>query len=234
MAEYLAAGMNSNCWGGDHAAIHVEDRVVRWLAEILGLPASAEGILTSGGSMANFTALAAARRAMSPDVRETGFAGTPPLVVYASDEVHNCVDKAVDLLGIGRRQLRILPTDDRFRLRTGDVKKAIASDRRAGLRPAIVVGNAGSVNTGAIDPLEELADLCAQEELWFHVDGAYGAMACVSEGAPTALRQASSGPTRWRPIRTSGSTCPTRPAPPSCASRGAWRRVPSARRLPGP
>ena len=79
VAEYLAAGMNSNCWGGDHAAIHVEDRVVRWLGEILGLPASAEGILTSGGSMANFTALAAARRAMSPDVRETGFAGTPPL-----------------------------------------------------------------------------------------------------------------------------------------------------------
>ena len=181
VAEYLAAGMNSNCWGGDHAAIHVEDRVVRWLAEILGLPASAEGILTSGGSMANFTALAAARRAMSPDVRETGFAGTPPLVVYASDEVHNCVDKAVDLLGIGRLQLRILPTDDRFRLRTGDVKKAIASDRRAGLRPAIVVGNAGTVNTGAIDPLEELADLCAREELWFHVDGAYGAMACVSK-----------------------------------------------------
>ena len=113
VAEYLAAGMNSNCWGGDHAAIHVEDRVVRWLGEILGLPASAEGILTSGGSMANFTALAA--------------------------------------------------------------------DRQAGLRPAIVVGTAGSVNTGAIDPLEELADLCAREELWFHVDGAYGAMACVSK-----------------------------------------------------
>ena len=134
MADYLASAMNSNCWGGDHAAIHVEDRVVRWIAEILGLPPSAEGILTSGGSMANFTALATARRAMAPGVREDGFAGTPPLVVYASDEVHSCVDKAVDLLGIGTGQLRVIPTDERFRIRVGP---AGAGDRR---RPA---GRAG-------------------------------------------------------------------------------------------
>lgn len=180
VADYLASAMNSNCWGGDHAAIHVEDRVIHWLAEILGLPPETEGILTSGGSMANFTSLAAARRAMSPDVRETGFAGTPPVVVYASDEVHNCVDKAVDLLGIGRRQLRIVPTDEGFRIRMDALRDAIAADRKAGLQPAIVVGNAGSVNTGVVDPLDELADLCAREELWFHADGAYGAMACVS------------------------------------------------------
>ena len=160
-ADYLASAMNSNCWGGDHAAIHVERRVVAWLAEILGLPATAEGLLTSGGSMANFTALATARRAMAPDVREDGFAGTPPLVVYVSDEVHNCVDKAVDLLGIGWKQLRKIPTDDRFRIRVDLLKQAIAADRQAGLKPAIVVGNAGTVNTGAIDPLDELADLCA-------------------------------------------------------------------------
>jgi len=159
-ADYLASAMNSNCWGGDHASIHVERRVVAWLAEILGLPATAEGILTSGGSMANFTALAAARRAKAPGVREDGFAGTPPLVVYTSDEVHNCVDKAVDLLGIGWKQLRKIPADDRFRIRVDRLKQAIADDRRAGLRPAIVVGNAGTVNTGAIDPLDELADLC--------------------------------------------------------------------------
>lgn len=85
VADYLAASMNSNCWGGDHAAIHVEKQVLKWLAAILGLPESSEGILTSGGSMANFTALATARRAMSPGVRETGFAGTEPLVVYVSD-----------------------------------------------------------------------------------------------------------------------------------------------------
>ena len=179
-ADYLASAMNSNCWGGDHAAIHVERRVVAWLAEILGLPEATEGLLTSGGSMANFTALATARRAKAPNVREDGFAGTPPLVVYVSDEVHNCVDKAVDLLGIGWKQLRKIPTDDRFRVRVDLLKRAIADDRKAGRKPAIVVGNAGTVNTGAIDPLDELADLCAAEGLWFHVDGAYGALASIS------------------------------------------------------
>jgi glutamate/tyrosine decarboxylase-like PLP-dependent enzyme len=180
VADYLASAMNSNCWGGDHASIHVERRVVGWLAEILGLPATAEGILTSGGSMANFTALATARTAAAPGVREDGFGGTPPLVVYVSDEVHNCVDKAVDLLGIGWKQLRKIPTDERFRIRLDLLKQAIAADRRAGLVPAIVVGNAGTVNTGAVDPLDALADLCAAEGLWFHVDGAYGALASVS------------------------------------------------------
>ncbi len=179
-ADYLASAMNSNCWGGDHASIHVERRVIAWLAEILGLPSPAEGILTSGGSMANLTALATARAAVAPGVRERGFAGTEPIVVYASEEVHNCVDKAVDLLGIGWRQLRKIPADDRFRLRLDPLKQAIAADRAAGLRPGIVVGTAGTVNTGAIDPLEELADLCAAEGLWFHVDGAYGALASVS------------------------------------------------------
>ena len=181
VADYLAASMNSNCWGGDHAAIHVEKQVLKWLAAILGLPEASEGILTSGGSMANFTALATARRAMAPGVRETGFAGTEPLVVYVSDEVHNCVDKAVDLLGIGWRQLRKIPTDDRYRIRVDLLKQAIADDRRAGRKPAIVVGNAGTVNTGAIDPLDELAGLAAAEGLWLHVDGAYGAMAAVSQ-----------------------------------------------------
>ncbi|HSD30212.1 MAG TPA: aminotransferase class I/II-fold pyridoxal phosphate-dependent enzyme [Vicinamibacteria bacterium] len=180
VADYMASAMNPNCWGGDHAAVHVEHRVVRWLAAGLGLPDTAEGILTSGGSMANFTALAAARRAVSPAVREEGLSADAGLVVYASDQVHNCVDRAVDLLGFGMRRLRKIPADDRFRLRTGALREAILLDRRAGLRPAIVVGNAGTVNTGAIDPLDELADLCREEGLWFHADGAYGAMAALS------------------------------------------------------
>ena len=180
VADYLAATMNSNCWGGDHAAIHVEKQVLGWLAAILGLPATSEGILTSGGSMANFTALATARRAVAPGVREDGFAGTEPPLVYASEEVHNCVDKAVDLLGIGRKQLRKIATDDSYRIRVDQLKRAVTEDRRAGRKPAIVVGNAGTVNTGAIDPLDELADLCAAEGLWFHADGAYGAMASIS------------------------------------------------------
>jgi len=182
-ADYLAAAMNPNCWGGDHAAVHVENEVMRWLAEIVGYPPDAEGILVSGGSMANFTALAAARRAVTPgNVREDGLAGEgrPVLTVYASDQVHHCVDKAVDLLGMGTKNLRKIPTDDRFRIRLDILEAAIAGDRRAGLTPAILVGNAGTVNTGAIDPLEELADLARREGLWFHADGAYGAMARLS------------------------------------------------------
>ena len=125
-ADFVAAGMNPNCWGGDHAAIHVEDRVMRWIAGMLGYPPEAEGILVSGGSMANFTALAAARRAMTPgNVREEGLAGPdrPRLTVYASDQVHSCVDKAVDLLGIGTNQLRKIPTDDRFRIRMDELAR---------------------------------------------------------------------------------------------------------------
>jgi aromatic-L-amino-acid/L-tryptophan decarboxylase len=183
VADYLASAMNPNCWGGDHASVHVEACVLRWLAEWLGLPAAAEGILASGGSMANFIALAAARRAVVPgNVREEGLAGEgrPRLTVYASDQVHHCVDKAVDLLGLGTRHLRKVPTDDRFRIRMEELRAAVAADRQAGLQPAIVVGNAGTVNTGALDPLDELADFCAREGLWFHVDGAYGALAVLS------------------------------------------------------
>lgn len=182
-ADYLAAAMNPNCWGGDHAAIHVEHRVMRWLAELLGFPPEAEGILVSGGSMANFTALAAARRAMTPgNVREEGLAGPgrPPLTVYASDQVHSCVDKAVDLLGIGTNNLRKIPSDAAFRLPMDELARAVAEDRRAGRAPSIVVGNAGTVNTGAIDPLNEIADFCRREGLWFHADGAYGAMARIA------------------------------------------------------
>jgi glutamate/tyrosine decarboxylase-like PLP-dependent enzyme len=183
-ADGLAAAMNPNCWGGDHAAIHVEKQVLSWIAAAMGFPPEAEGILVSGGSMANFTALAAARRAMTPgNVREDGLAGPdrPALTVYASDQVHACVDKAVDLLGIGTSRLRKLPTDERFRMRPADLERAIAEDRAAGFVPAIAVGNAGTVNTGAIDPLHEIADVCDREGLWFHVDGAYGAMATVSK-----------------------------------------------------
>jgi aromatic-L-amino-acid decarboxylase len=182
-ADYLAAAMNPNCWGGDHAAIHVEHRVMQWIAQILGYPPEAEGILVSGGSMANFTALAAARRAMTPgNVREDGLAGAdrPLLTVYASDQVHSCVDKSVDLLGIGTNNLRKIPSDERFRLPMDALARAVARDRRAGATPAIVVGNAGTVNTGAIDPLDEIADFCRREGLWFHADGAYGAMARIA------------------------------------------------------
>ena len=182
LADFLASGMNPNCWGGDHAATHVETSVIRWLAEMLGFPATAEGILVSGGSMANYTALAVARRAKTPgNVREDGLAGPdrPRLTVYASDQVHHCVDKAVDLLGIGTRQLRKIPTDASFRIRVDVLEQTLAEDRRSGFLPAILVGTAGTVNTGAIDPLDTLADIAAREDLWYHVDGAYGALASI-------------------------------------------------------
>lgn len=183
VADGLASAMNSNCWGGDHAAIHIEKQVVGWIASALGFPAEAEGILVSGGSMANFTALAAARRAMTPgDVRSEGLAGPghARLTVYASDQVHSCVDKAVDLLGIGTAQLRKLPSDEHFRIPMAELERAVARDRESGFLPAIVVGNAGTVNTGAIDPLDAIADFCERERLWLHIDGAYGAMAVLS------------------------------------------------------
>jgi len=190
-ADLMAHAMNPNCWGGDHAAIHVEHRVLAWLASILGLPRETEGILTSGGSMANFTALAAARVAMAPwDIRQEGVgaAGQPRLVVYASDQVHNCVDKAVDLLGLGWKQLRKIASDDGFRMRVDLLGAQIAHDRAAGLLPAIVVGTAGTVNTGAVDPLEEIAELCQREGLWFHADGAYGGMAVVADELGSLFR----------------------------------------------
>ena len=182
VADYLAAAMNTNCWGGDHAANHVEKTALEWVAELLGLPPETEGVLVSGGSTANWTALAAARRALVPDVREEGLGrpGSPPPTIYASDQVHSCVDKAVDLLGFGTRRLRKIPTGSDFRLRVDLLAEAVAADRQAGFRPAIVVANAGTVNTGAIDPLDELADFCRREDLWFHVDGAYGALARLS------------------------------------------------------
>jgi glutamate/tyrosine decarboxylase-like PLP-dependent enzyme len=180
-ADFLASAMNPNCWGGDHAAIHVEALVMSWIAGLLGYPPEAEGILVSGGSMANFTALAAARRAVVPgNVREDGVPASPRPIVYASDQVHHCVDKAVDLLGLGTAHLRKIETDASFRIRMDRLADAVTADRKRGLAPAILVGSAGTVNTGAIDPIEELADFAAREGLWFHVDGAYGAMARLS------------------------------------------------------
>ena len=216
VADYMASAMNPNCWGGDHAAVHVENRVVRWLCDLMGLPADAQGILTSGGSMANFIALAAARRAMTPgNVREDGLGDAPRLVVYASDQVHSCVDKAVDLLGIGTRYLRKIPCDEAFRLPMDALAAAVAEDRARGLRPAIVVGTAGTVNTGAVDPLDAIADSARGKRS--------GSMPTVPtarwRGSRRRWRRSSRGsstPIPWPPTRTSGCTCRTRPGPRWC------------------
>jgi glutamate/tyrosine decarboxylase-like PLP-dependent enzyme len=188
-ADMMAAAMNPNCWGGDHAASYVEAQVLEWMKELIGYDAGS-GLLVSGGSVANLIGIAAARdaRAGGP-VRDEGVHALPqPLVVYASDQVHNSVDKSVSLLGIGLTHLRRIRTDDEYRIDTAALERAIANDRAAGLRPVCVVGTAGTVNTGAIDDLNALADICQREQLWLHVDGAFGALAGLSPGLRPLVR----------------------------------------------
>lgn len=184
-AEALASALNQNCnlWTLSPAANAIEQRVISWFLELFAFPEGGGGILTSGGSMANLTALAVARdRYLGDSARTDGLQGNgPPLILYTSAEVHNSVDKAVAILGLGLNQLRHIPCDEACRMRVDLLEEAILRDRASGLSPFCVVGSAGTVTTGAIDPLDELADLCAREDLWFHIDGAYGALAAFSE-----------------------------------------------------
>ena len=178
LADMLASGMNPQSAGIQEAARYVEERVIAWLAEVMGFPRGSSGLLVSGGSMANLVALAVARQAKAGfDVREAGMGdGAPALVVYASTEVHSSVRKAIELMGMGRRNLRLIPVDAEYRINLDQLRSAITRDRAAGRRPICVVGNAGTVNTGATDDLTALAELCRVEGLWLHVDGAFGAL----------------------------------------------------------
>lgn len=180
LATLAASAMNPSSAGGDHADVHLERTVVRWIAELVGFPHEpGAGILTSGTSMATVLCLAAARNRAAEragwDVREDGLAGMPPLVAYCTGETHSCVRKAAELLGLGSRRLRTVPTDAEGHLDVAALRKAVADDRAAGLLPFLVAASAGTVNAGAVDPLDEVADVCADEGLWLHVDGAYGA-----------------------------------------------------------
>jgi glutamate/tyrosine decarboxylase-like PLP-dependent enzyme len=182
MAEMLAATMNPNMAGGDHVANDVERQVLDWCKEMLDFPRDASGILVSGGSMANFVGLAVARNTLAGfDVREKGVAAAPqPMTFYGSVEMHSSLQKAVELLGLGNEALRRIPINANYQIDLDALERAIQTDRVAGRRPIGVIGNAGTVNTGAIDDLKSIADLCRREKLWFHVDGAFGALAAVS------------------------------------------------------
>ncbi len=183
-ADLLASAMNSNVGGFDQAAVLVEERVLLWLREALDFSVDGGGLLTSGGSMANLLGLAAARAARAPfDARRAGLAGNAPLSVYASTETHSSIRKAVELLGIGAQGLRLAPVDGAHRVDVAALAGAIRADRAAGLQPLAIVGNAGTVNTGATDDLAALAELAEREGLWLHVDGAFGALAwlCAEE-----------------------------------------------------
>jgi aromatic-L-amino-acid decarboxylase len=187
LVEPIAAAMNPSCAGGDHAAVAAERCVVRWLADLLGYPCPpGGGLLTSGASLATITALAAARQRAAAadgwDVRAEGLAGRPPFALYVSAEGHSCLRKAAELLGIGARGVRVVRADRGFRMDVAALRATLARDRDDGLRPFCIAATAGTVNTGAIDPLDELAGVAAEEGLWLHVDGAYGALGAADPG----------------------------------------------------
>ncbi len=190
IADMLAAMMNSNVGGRDHGAVYVERQVVRWFCDLYGWPQDASGVLVSGTSSANLAAILVARtQALGQDVRESGVnQNAHRLVGYASSATHASVRKAFENAGLGSSNLRILPADSAHRIEPEAVARAIARDREAGLEPFVIIGNAGTVDVGAIDPLDAIADLAEREDLWFHVDGAFGATAYLSEQLRPKLR----------------------------------------------
>lgn len=188
LAEIVTGAMNTNVPLGNQAASVLEQQVIEWSRELMGFPEGTTGLLVTGASIANLVGLTVARDAMGEDVPSRGCSGAGALTVYCSSESHSSVDKAVAVLGIGTNQLRRVAVDADMRIDLAALRAAIAEDRARGFRPACVVGNAGTVNNGAIDDLDALADLCAGEDLWLHVDGAFGAVARLAPARRAALR----------------------------------------------
>ena len=181
-ADLLAAALNQNlgAWRLSPAGTTIELHLMQSFAQRFGLPETAGGIFTSGGAMAAFTALKAARDAKAGyQVRTEGIAGGPRLTAYGSTEVHDVNSRAADMLGLGSDAVRAVPVDDALRMRVDELRRAIEADLGAGNQPFAVVATAGTVATGAIDPLEEIAGLCRQFDLWLHIDGAYGGIAAL-------------------------------------------------------
>ncbi len=194
-ADLVASALNSNVtsWRSGPAATEIERAVVRWMGSLVGFSDNASGLLTSGGSMANLTALFVAHRTKWKSRSQIGSGASGalgryglwnsgvPMTIYASEEIHLSIPKAADLMGIGRDQVRLVPCDDRLRIDVAKLRETIAADLAKGLKPFCVVGSAGTVNTGAIDPLDEIAGVAREFDLWFHVDGAYGAPGALDE-----------------------------------------------------
>jgi glutamate/tyrosine decarboxylase-like PLP-dependent enzyme len=180
LAELLAGGLNANLGGRDHAPIEIERQVIAWAAEMLGFPADASGILVTGTSIANLIGVLIARSAsLGPAVRHAGVADAG-LVAYTSAAAHGCLPRAMEMAGLGADALRMIPCDAKGRMNVAELAARVAQDRAVGARPFLVVGTAGTVDIGAIDDLTALADFAAAEGLWFHIDGAFGAIAALA------------------------------------------------------
>lgn len=181
LAEMLAAGMNANLGGRDHMAIAVEQQMIAWTRELFRFPAAASGLFVTGTSQANFLGVLVARtRALGTAVRNRGLASGQQLIAYTSAVAHGCIARAMEMAGIGRDHLRLIPVDGVHRIEVAALRQAIAQDRKDGQTPFLLIGNAGTVDVGAIDDLASLADIAAAEGLHFHVDGAFGALAMLA------------------------------------------------------
>lgn len=182
LAEMLAAGLNANVGGRDQMPLEVERQVVHWMRELFDFPDTASGLLVTGSSTANLIGVLVARtRALGVDSRRDGLGVDGlRLVAYTSAAAHGCVAQAMAIAGLGSAALRRVPVDADHRIDVAALRRMLAADRAAGLQPFLVVGTAGTVDVGAIDDLDALATLCAAERLWFHVDGAFGALARLS------------------------------------------------------
>ena len=205
LADLLAAAVNPNVGAAELslAATEIEAQTTRWIAEMIGYPKDCGGIMVSGGNMANFIGFLAARKAKAKwNIREEGL-NNKPLIIYASTETHTWVQKAADLFGMGTNSIHWIEVDGKQRMKMDDLKTKIKVDKENGLYPFIVVGNAGSVGTGATDPLGKISDVCKENNLWFHADGAYGAVAAMLPDASddlTGIRNADSialDPHKW-------------------------------------
>ena len=182
LAEMIRAGMNG-CQEGLLAEAYVHKQVISWIKEMIDFPEEAGGVLVGGGSEANFTGLAVARNAMAEvNMKAKGIQGqNRRMTLYCSDETHHCLERSIELLGLGNEALRRIPTDDDCRIRIDVLRKTIEDDRRKNYQPFCIIGCAGTVNSGAFDDLKALADLAKKENMWFHVDGAFGAWIKISE-----------------------------------------------------
>jgi len=190
LADLLAASVNPNvgAFALSPVATEIEAQTVRWIAELIGYPGDG-GILVSGGNMANFVGFLAARRAKAPDAREKGIdPSRSRLCVYTSAETHTWIYKAADLFGLGTESIRWIPVDGALRMDAAALERAIVEDEARGFRPFLVVGTAGSVGTGAVDPLPALSEIARGHGCWFHVDGAYGALAAALPDASADLK----------------------------------------------